>query len=166
MGSKWAGGARHLAPATPPATGLPLPFKDERQAWVPFSKEAEAQWGWAETTPVLICPSALPMWKGTEITPRTAFFPSLFTIPRYNRQFWQFCVFFKVQNYSEHRTEFYRRSTITESETLPLTHHRVHYYNILKGKVNQVKYSPTGKFPQILLRFLEMMRYVKYQTCC
>ena len=48
----------------------------------------------------------------------------------------------------------------------PLTHHRVHYYNILKGKVNRVKYSPTGKFPQILLRFLEMMRYVKYQTCC
>ena len=47
--------------------GPPLPFKDERQAWVPFSKEAEAQWSWAETVQHLFVPLLFPRERAQKL---------------------------------------------------------------------------------------------------
>lgn len=85
--------------------------------------------------------SALPMWKGTEIPPKTAFFPSFFIIPWYSRQFWQLCIFFfflRCRTIENMELDFTGEQPLQNLRHYPHGHHRVYYCNILKEKVSQV----------------------------
>ena len=162
-----AGWCQALRTFNPSCHGSPTAFQRWKASISTFLQRSRGPVKLGRDSPALICPSALPTWKGTEITPRTAFFPSLFTIPWCSRQFWPLCIFFqRCRTIENIELDFTGDQPLQNLRPYPLTHHRVYYYNILKGKVSQVKYSSIGKFPQIPLRLLEMMRYVKYQTCC